>query len=238
MGFSAAEYRDQLLSLLPRGRAWTRDSSSVWYELAYALGAELARLDARSATLIDEADTTTVSEMLDEWEEEFGLPDSCVDTLPTSTADRQAVLTAHQRLVNGRADKYYFINLADGAGATITITEFTPFWSGHGVSGDECGDQSNIFYWMVTYLDVGGIGDGVRDSIKCMFEKYKPAHTVIIWDEGTAYDWSFSRAFDAPVTTGDRYLTGAYHNAFSHAFDVRWGGAFSRATGFGFDRVS
>jgi len=238
VAFSAENYRQQLLSLLPRGRAWTRDTSSIWYQLFHALGAELSRVDGRSGDLIEEADTTITSELLAEWEDEFSLPDPCVENQPTTTDDRRAIVVLHQRLVNGRQDKPYFIGLADAVDATITITEFTPFWSGVGVSGDECGDQPNLFYWMVTFIDAGGISDSVREQIECTFGRYKPAHTIILWDEGVAFNWAFSRAFDAPITSGDRYLTGAFHNAFSHAFDVRWGGAFSRETSFAFDRTS
>ena len=97
MALDAAAYGRQLLALLPRGRAWTRESGSVLARLMRGLGAEYARIDWLATRLLAEIDPRQAVLSLEEWERLLGLPDACSELAPTNEARRRA---AHAKLVS------------------------------------------------------------------------------------------------------------------------------------------
>jgi len=253
MARSAKSYLRLLQSLLPLGRAWNRDEGSALTEFLYGEAEEFARVDKRSDDLLQERDTRYASELLVDHEIDLGLPDSC-STLSETIQERRSA--AHAKLIAlGQQNPAYFIEIAAAHGWTITITEFTPFWCGLGVCGEPCGDQDVIFHWLVT-IDLSGgseiiyflcgsseSGDPLSfiagtSSMICLLNKYKPAHTVLMFDfSGPAFDWAFDDAFDSFFHGAgiDDFIDGAYYHAFSPAFDVKYGGAFDAdAYGIGF----
>ncbi|MGT2507920.1 YmfQ family protein [Cupriavidus basilensis] len=150
MVVTVANYRQQLLRLLPEGPAWPQEEG----DLAVRLLEKLAKsyLDAhKSAELLhEEADPRSTSVLLDDWERNFGLPDECLSAAAT-VAERRARLT--QKVVwSGGQSRAFFIGLlgalgypttpGDPSGASldldfigqqyridgyVTITEFKPF---------------------------------------------------------------------------------------------------------------
>jgi|GEM_PF-2742733 len=78
MGLTADDYLALCQNLLPSGPAWPRESDAFVTRLLDAWAQELARIDARVDALIEEADPRTTSELLDDWEREYGLPDECL----------------------------------------------------------------------------------------------------------------------------------------------------------------
>ncbi len=118
----AAEFRDMMLAMLPRGAAWPREPESSWGRLLHACADEFARIDARNEQLLAEMDTRTVSELLPEWEIDYALPGPCI-TEPQSFTQRRAALISKFRHV-GRQDREFFIEVAAALGYTITITEY------------------------------------------------------------------------------------------------------------------
>ncbi len=238
---TALNYRALLQSLLPKGRAWNRDKGSVLTEFLYGQAEEFARVDGRSLDLLSERDTRISSELLVDHEKDLGLPDSCSEADETIQERR---LSAHARLIAlGQQSPAYFIELALAAGWTITITEFSPFWCGVGASGDECGDQTNIFHWKVTITVNTGViyficgssqsGDPLQfipgtESLMCILNKYKPGHTVLTFDvDGIEFGIGYNSAFDSVPSGAESYLVGAFGRGFGSGFDVYWGGAFA-----------
>jgi uncharacterized protein YmfQ (DUF2313 family) len=71
------DYLDQLGALLPTGPALPRHPDSALMRLLSMPAAELAAVDARAAALLAEADPRITSELLPDWETDFGLPDDC-----------------------------------------------------------------------------------------------------------------------------------------------------------------
>lgn len=130
MGMSAEKYRDAVLALQPPGAALPADTSSIWAKLLLALAGELARIEARGDMLLVEADPRFAFELLGDWEQAVGLPDSCVATEQTSE-QRRAALVARLAL-GGNLSRQYLIGVAARAGYAITITEFLP----HSVDSD------------------------------------------------------------------------------------------------------
>jgi uncharacterized protein YmfQ (DUF2313 family) len=71
------DYLAQLAALLPTGPALSRDPDSALMRLLGLPAAELAEVDKRIAALLAEADPRGTSELLPDWEADFGLPDDC-----------------------------------------------------------------------------------------------------------------------------------------------------------------
>lgn len=90
---SAAAYGSLISSLLPEGDAWPREPGMPLAKLTDWMAAEFARVDARVADLLREADPRQTAELIEEWEREVGLPDECSAGLSTLEARRAAIVT-------------------------------------------------------------------------------------------------------------------------------------------------
>ena len=245
MAKSAIDYLRLLQALLPRGKAWNREEGSVLTEFLYGEGEEFARVDSRSDDLLVERDTRYANELLIDHEIDLGLPDEC-SPVPQTIQERR--FAAHSKLIAlGQQNPAYFIELAAAYGWIVTITEYTPCWCGVGGSGDPCGDQETIFYWKVTIEFGGGeivyalsgsseCGDWIAylsgiEAMICSLERYKPAHTVLIFGyEGAEFSSAYSRrsSFNAMLSGEEDYLYGEFWQGFGEGFDVHYGGEFDR----------
>ncbi|TFW71409.1 hypothetical protein C3Y98_04705 [Methylotenera oryzisoli] len=192
MALTAESYLQQLQALLPQGPAWPREEGALNTKLLDAWSAELARVDARIEALINEADPRVTSELLADWEALAGLPDPCVTVDQTVDQRRLALVSKLTNL--GGQSRQYFINLATSMGyADATIDEYKPM-----NCNDNCNDalysDNDRFYWTMNLPSDGGIfiancqspcdsplqswGD---EAIECRINKYKPAHTTVIF---------------------------------------------------------
>lgn len=149
MAYDSASYLQLLQRLLPKGKLWNRDPDSTLTKTLRAMADELARVDARSDDLLNEARSNTTEELITDFEREYRIPDDCFKVEDT-IAKRQDVVNTKFKLI-GRLDPLYYIGLVLNLGFNIVITEFKPFWCGNGVSGDKCGVQDNIFHWEVSF---------------------------------------------------------------------------------------
>lgn len=212
MGRSALDYKGALKRLMPRGRAWTTSPDSWLDQVLYGMADELSRLDGRAYDLTDEQVPSNAEELLEEYEEDFGVIE------PAGTiAERREILHAKNILI-GRQDKQYFIDIATALGYSTFIDEFAPFWAGYSTAGDACGDLINLFYWLM-YVDPNGDKGAFSvgfshygfDSIQINYKDYvmyslirafwdlieeiwplRPGHTIALFD---FYYRGFARGF-------------------------------------------
>jgi uncharacterized protein YmfQ (DUF2313 family) len=156
-----------------------------------SVGAVMDAVLARSADLLTEADPRSVAESLTDWERVYGLPDPCVGP-GQSFALRRAALVAK---VDGQGglSREYFIELAARLGYTITIDEFSP----HSVVSpvDHPLYHEDIrFYWRVNapltntfyHSVLGPVSEALvvtsNQLLECVFNRLKPAHTVLVFN--------------------------------------------------------
>lgn len=245
-GRTAEQYRQLLDSLLPKGKIWNREKTSVLQRLLYGLADELSRIEGRTFDLITEKDVRTTEELITEHEEDYGLPKSG-EELANTLADRRNDLHA-ALLTVGQQYKEYFIDIAAAAGYTITIEEFTPAWSGVAMAGDACGDQVNIFYWKV-WIDLDSVTYSYEVNISKLITKIssiKPGHSHLLFEfYGAEFSRAFSRAFDSIPHYDNSWPDGEFNrdfsNAFANAFDYdgkNYIGAFNQAFSIATDRYS
>lgn len=193
MALAQSDYQAHLQALQPRGPAWARDGSDSFGRQLAAYADELARLDARSGQLIEEADPRTTSEMLLDWERVAGLPDGCVSDagISQTLSQRRAALLTRLTMIGGQSITYY-IALAATLGYAITITEFHL----HDVTDDvnyplyatpwQFAWQINAaLNTVVELLVIDSVDDQLAAwsnvALECVINRFKPAHTVPIF---------------------------------------------------------
>lgn len=181
-GFSIADSRPDttghlamLQALLPPGPAWTREAEADLTALLDALAVELTRIDSRGEDILDEADPSTTSELLEEWEEMVGLPEDCADLAETED-ERRAAVVAKLTARGGQSEQYY-ADIAEALGIEITYTYFTPFRAGISCAGDRVYSTAWRHVWQVNVEE----GD-LSDILECMLTSRKPAHTTVIFN--------------------------------------------------------
>lgn len=188
-------WRDQLVQMLPRGRAWQAQPGSALDQLLHAIGDEFARAEARLTRLLDEADPRTALEMLGDWENTVGLPDQCFG-ISENVQERQ-VAVAQRVTASGGQSRAYFTQLAAALGYTITIEEFRPARIGDRIGARLYTDEWRPYWRVHVLLGVGAlpnaavarIGDriGVRLrgwgslDLECIIRRHAPAHSIVLF---------------------------------------------------------
>lgn len=191
---SAADYREQLWQLMPRGLAWSRVKGGAEDLLLAGLAGELARLDGRAVYLaLYEFYGQSTRELLPEWEFEYGLPDECGD--PGDTYELRILELLRKIRALGGQSRAYFIGLAKALGYEVEIDEPLPFRAGLNRAGERLCGREWRHVWHVTGPEVqvfrfrsgrNRAGERLRhwrglDRLECLFNKLKPAHTWVIF---------------------------------------------------------
>ncbi|MGG7581039.1 hypothetical protein [Rhizobium sp. Nf11,1] len=187
--------------MLPQGAAWgTPDGEAmplthVLARFVRVLVDDFVWLYARAFGLTREAISQGASELLPEWESDYGLPEACF-TGEMTTAQRLVALGRKVRAdaVNTPGD---FIRLALDYGFEIEIEEPAIFQCGFSEVGGfhALGPALEETYWIVRVKDVGvtyfeaGAGEcsydplfsfGAAEQILCLLRKMAPAWTLPI----------------------------------------------------------
>lgn len=193
IGDSDIAYRDMIASLFPRGPIWDLTQPGV-AGMTGGLGVEATRFHNRLVDLMLEAFPATADELLDEWEEAFGLP---LCSVPEDDDGRRLAL-AGKVAAQGGQSRAYFIDLAwavlsaDGEYSRVeepdlvTITERPfgdPFVAWGSDAWDLLGGRGARFYWRINLP--GDVSAAKEAIIECLLCRYKPAHTVLVRANGT-----------------------------------------------------
>jgi uncharacterized protein YmfQ (DUF2313 family) len=191
---SATDYLWQFQRLLPRGRVWHRGWGTPQAAHLLTLMPTWAALDARAGQLIPDAFPCSTVELLPEWELTLGLPDPCVQPPLSTVQQRQAAVCA-KFVARGGQTRDYFIQIAESLGYTITIETFRPFEASRNAANQPLYGPEWAFAWRITVhatLAIVWFSASVShaneplatfgdETLRCMFEALKPAHTTIIW---------------------------------------------------------
>lgn len=171
--YSVQDYTAALQALLPRGLAWPRDSSATLTATFAGLAPSFQRVNADANQLLVDAFPATVDDVLEEWNATLGLPGIYGYTgadLPTQ--QRQVVAAL---IDSGGQSAAYFIALAASLGLSIQISGYRPARVTDAVNAPMYGTAWS-HAWLVHSAVVADY-----DNLRLIFERYKPAHTVIVW---------------------------------------------------------
>lgn len=166
-GTSGDAYARMMMALFPPGKIW-RWVASLLTTFIRGCADELARLDARTIDLLNEADPRTTDELLPEAERELALPSD------GTNAERQARIVG--RLV--ARQRYRPVDFQQALGpllaqapADVVVLERTPAMAA------ALGDVREIFRFFI-YRDPTLSGTYFLDSAQALVTKIKPSHTI------------------------------------------------------------
>lgn len=193
---TAADYLEQLKTLLPPGQAFPRDAGTTLHTLLDGMSIELARADSRGEALPLEANPGTTNELLGDWERVAGLPDKCAGVLEETLQGRRNALVSKLASTGGQSEAY-FIGVAAALGYQVTVEEFRPFRAGLSVAGDQISNGDWVFTWrlhapLVTIIPFragqSAAGEPLRlwgnDTLECKLKQLAPAHTILLFAYG------------------------------------------------------
>lgn len=189
-GLFNVNYRNLLLKLFPKGRAWRIEIDTITAKLLSAVAVELKRVDTAVSKIYLEADPRTAEDTLSDWEKEYGLPDEC-SVLAGSIEQRRANLISKITATGGQSEAYFKSITGTTFDFPITYQSATtlPMTIGGSVRGMAF---KHIWYADITSAEYEWFeaGDPVDTPInvhretanlQCLIEKYKPAHTYVIY---------------------------------------------------------
>jgi uncharacterized protein YmfQ (DUF2313 family) len=207
----ADDYAQAIESELPTGAAWPREPESDLMRWVAGCALIWAQVDSRAADfLIRESDPRATIEMLADWEAAFGLPDPCVAE-PLTIDDRRRALI-NRITIQGGQSRAFFLSVAAALGYTVVIQEYAPVQCGISRCGDTRPDATELnhanFFWRIGNPDMrylwrvkilntrlswfrAGSGQAGVDpmlrialatDLECVFRRWKPAHTQIVFD--------------------------------------------------------
>lgn len=202
--YSLSDYTQALMNLLPRGIAWNRQPDSVQYRALRGLAGSYQRSDADACALIAGAFPATADAMLDEWYDSLGMRDDCGTSAFAADVEQARKFILAKLLSTGGQSREYFTALAATMGFVVSILEYRVPLCGFSFCGVTLNSRENCFTWMVA---VQPPGDNVTTStayLECLFRRYAPAHTQVVFEYLSSYRASLSIAWD----NGSRSLAG------------------------------
>ncbi|QKQ48480.1 MULTISPECIES: YmfQ family protein [Achromobacter] len=188
LNLRAGDFLRAFMSLLPRGRVWSRDVSSVQSRALLGLVTIYEDSTARANQLLVDAFPGSTYELLPEWELTLGLPDPCAGPAPTIQA-RRAQVVARLTATGGQSIPY-FTGLAKSLGYEVTVTQFMPSRFGKRF-GTPFGGVDWAHAWQINAptftVNRLRFGDSfgspfsywTNSVLQCELQSVKPAHTVL-----------------------------------------------------------
>ncbi|MDF3939573.1 DUF2313 domain-containing protein [Achromobacter denitrificans] len=184
----AGDFLQAFMSLLPRGRVWSRDASSVQSRALLGLVTVYEVNTARANQLLVDAFPGSTYELLPEWELTLGLPDPCAGPAPTIQA-RRAQVVARLTATGGQSIPY-FTGLANRLGYDVVVRQFMPSRFGKRFGTPFGGEdwahawQVNAPTFTVNRLHFGDSFGGPfaywnNNVLQCELLASKPAHTLL-----------------------------------------------------------
>lgn len=159
-------------------------------KLLFCFAEEFEELEQRITDLKREAIPGLSSELIEEWEADLGLPDTCSSQSYT-LEERQAI--AHAKYT-GKYDgqgKQFYIDYAEKLGATISVKEYSGVSSifrvdknrvdrtaPDGIDGSRLWSTQAKFKWLITVYNYGEVSSAY---LRCRLNQLKPAHTEFIF---------------------------------------------------------
>lgn len=162
----------------------------TWSKLLYCFAEEMTNWENNLLQLLIELVPGLSTWLLPDWERNLGLPDECSPLAPT-IAQRQVIAHAKYTVKYSGQSIQFYMDLAAKYDSIITIdsnpggipfrvdqsrVDTTP---PDGINGSRLNSLGILHTWKVS-IDSA---DPNKDILHCLFYKFKPAHTTLIWAE-------------------------------------------------------
>jgi len=175
--FSSADFASALLGLLPRGRVWPKEISSVQAQAASCFAPTFQRISDTAVDLIADAFPGTTSDLLSEWELTLGLPDACTVPGSQTIAERQRAV-AEKISAAGGPQRSYYLQMATQLGLSAIIDEFQEACVGPTSVGDFLYGDGWPWSWVVS-IDPEYYGTLPAATLDCRLGLEAPEYTTV-----------------------------------------------------------
>lgn len=175
--FSSADFTSALLGLLPRGRVWPKEISSVQAQAASCFAPTFQRISDTAVDLIADAFPGTTSDLLSEWELTLGLPDACTVPGSQTIAERQRAV-AEKISAAGGPQRSYYLQMATQLGLSAIIDEFQEACVGPTSVGDFLYGDGWPWSWVVS-IDPEYYGTLPAATLDCRLGLEAPEYTTV-----------------------------------------------------------
>ena len=223
---SGDDYGQSFLLLLPTGQAWPRHPLSTLVLTCLGLSDYWGFVDGRAADLLEtESDPRATLELLPDWERNWGLPDPCV-TVPQTIEARRIALVLKMTMQGGQSRQFFIdVAAALGYTITITeylpyicgISRVGDTrWAADNPEDPtrfmwQLGPPELRYYWTVhvtslklEYFHTGSsrtgidrlLSIGTAQDLECLIDRYKPAHTDVVFDYSAVSGLDFTQMFN------------------------------------------
>ncbi|CAI3945707.1 putative phage tail protein [Commensalibacter papalotli (ex Botero et al. 2024)] len=170
--YTSKNFRDALLNLLPMGPIWSREEGGMIWVWATIIGKSYERNSDRAIDLLKVSFPATATELITEWENTVGLPDSCVGPVEDISVRQMLVV---DRLVSSveSSIEFYIEYAKKYFGINIIIDQYSPFRFGTSFN-KPFGYEEWSHTWRIR-------SDQELGFLHCIFSRIAPAHTWILF---------------------------------------------------------
>ena len=197
LGFDETQYFNALKQLLPLGPAWELEDTDLRMRCLFLCAQELARIDADILAAIDESDPRTASKTLQEWFDEWGIPDDCLKLLGDMDIEqyRKVLLTkittlgyTFSELVKYIGANFGFDNVSIGLRAPFRVSSrvneriFNYSWQNWIITATSA--ETNITRFRVDNRASIPLAQWGNELFECLIKSFSPAHKGIIFNYG------------------------------------------------------
>lgn len=176
--FTRTDFANALLGLLPRGRVWPKELTSVQGQAVTGFAPTFERVSDKALALLVDAFPGTTSDLLADWERTLGLPDSCTVPGSQTTEERQQAV-AEKISASGGPQRSYYLQLARSLGLQPTINEFQESCVGLTSVGDFLYGDGWPWGWRVS-LDPAHYGTQPAATLDCRLQLEAPEYTDVV----------------------------------------------------------
>lgn len=194
-----AKYVRAFKQTFPRGWAWLFPKDLAFDQLVNSMAQEFARVDEKARSLFDEFDPRTTFELLTDWERLVGIPDECTpDPNNLGSLFERRVRVLQKLTTGGGQTPAFYALIAEQLGYDADILDvknFTAFRVGLSTVGQPLSNTGSWGYtWVVkapaelerffrTGINTVGERLVLRDNetLRCVISRFKPAHTIVLF---------------------------------------------------------
>ena len=154
MSFTREQYTEQMLKLLPPGKAFSKDENSNIYKMFNAFAGQIKQVDDTAEDLIEDWFPSTTTNFLEEWQNSLGLPDRCIGN--SGSLDDQRNQVVARLTFTGENTKSFIEQYCTNLGYKVSVQEWGEMICGvQSCATVACGpsDRSNESYLTINILN-------------------------------------------------------------------------------------
>ncbi|WEK32932.1 MAG: DUF2313 domain-containing protein [Candidatus Pseudomonas phytovorans] len=176
--YARDDFTAALLSLLPRGRVWPKELTSVQAQASGCYAPTFERISDTAVALLVDAFPGTTTDLLTEWEATLGLPDACTAPGSQTFVERQEAV-ADKISASGGPQRPYFIQIAARLRLSMTINEYETLTVSNGLVGSFLYGDGWPWSWLAD-LPVAAYGTVAANTLNCRLQTESPEYTDVV----------------------------------------------------------